>query len=76
MCGILLVKSKTKISLDQHLRAFRMLQSRGPDFSKFQFKNNIFIGQTVLHITGTDEFYNTEHTNFLAYNGKFTIINN
>jgi len=70
MCGILLVKSKTKISLDQHLQAFRMLQSRGPDFSKFQFKNDIFIGQTVLHITGTDAFYNTEHTNFLAYNGE------
>ena len=70
MCGILLVKSKTEIALDKHLSAFKILQSRGPDFNRFQYKNNIFIGQTVLHITGTDEFYNNTHNNFLAYNGE------
>jgi asparagine synthetase B (glutamine-hydrolysing) len=70
MCGILLVKSQTEISLDKHLSAFRILQSRGPDFDRFQYENNIFIGQTVLHITGTDEYYNHSHDNFLAYNGE------
>jgi len=65
-----MVKSKSDIALDKHLSAFRILQSRGPDFNRFQYKNNIFIGQTVLHITGTDEFYNTTHNNFLAYNGE------
>ena len=70
MCGILLVKSCSEISLDKHLSAFRILQSRGPDFNRFQYKNNIFIGQTVLHITGTDEYYNNPPDNFLAYNGE------
>jgi asparagine synthetase B (glutamine-hydrolysing) len=70
MCGILLVKSQREISLDKHLSAFRILQSRGPDFNRFQYKNNIFIGQTVLHITGTDEYYNNPPDNFLAYNGE------
>ena len=70
MCGILLVKSQTKISLDKHLSAFKILQSRGPDFNRFQYENNIFIGQTVLHITGTDEYYNNPPDNFLAYNGE------
>lgn len=70
MCGILLVKSKSTISLEQHLSAFVKLQSRGPDFCRYDNKNNIFIGQAVLHITGTAEYYNTVHTNFLAYNGE------
>ena len=70
MCGILLVKSCSEISLDKHLSAFQILQSRGPDFNRFQYKNNIFIGQTVLHITGTDEYYNNPPDNFLAYNGE------
>jgi len=70
MCGILLVKSQTEIPLDKHLSAFRILQSRGPDFNRFQYKNNIFIGQTVLHITGTNEYYNKPPDNFLAYNGE------
>jgi len=70
MCGILLVKSQHEILLDKHLAAFRILQSRGPDFNRCQYKNNIFIGQTVLHITGTDEYYHSSTNNFLAYNGE------
>jgi len=70
MCGILLVKSKDTISLSKHLSAFKKLESRGPDFSRYQYKNNIFIGQTVLHITGNNEYYKQEHKNFLAYNGE------
>ena len=70
MCGILLVKSKQEIPLEQHLTALHKLESRGPDFSRYQYKNNIFIAQVVLHITGTDDYYNQEHNNFLAYNGE------
>jgi asparagine synthetase B (glutamine-hydrolysing) len=70
MCGILLVKSKDSIPLSKHLSAFRKLESRGPDFSRYQHRNNIFIGQSVLHITGDVDYYNQQHTNFLAYNGE------
>ena len=70
MCGILLVKSKDSIPLSKHLSAFRKLESRGPDFSRYQHINNIFIGQSVLHITGSSDYYNQKHTNFLAYNGE------
>ena len=70
MCGILLVKSAHTIPLERHLAALRKLESRGPDFSRYQYKNNIFIAQAVLHITGTDDYYNQQHTNFLAYNGE------
>ena len=70
MCGILLVKSKQEIPLERHLTALHKLESRGPDFSRYQYKNNIFIAQVVLHITGTDDYYNQEHDNFLAYNGE------
>jgi asparagine synthase (glutamine-hydrolysing) len=70
MCGILMVRSRDTIPLEKHLSALKQLQSRGPDFETYQYKNNIFIGQTVLHITGTQEFYHTPHENFLAYNGE------
>jgi asparagine synthase (glutamine-hydrolysing) len=70
MCGILLVKSRSAIPLEKHLQAFVKLQSRGPDFCRYQYENNIFIGQAVLHITGSAEYYHTIHKNFLAYNGE------
>jgi asparagine synthase (glutamine-hydrolysing) len=70
MCGILLVKSLDSIPLQKHLAAFALLNSRGPDFSRYRYDNNIFIGQTVLHITGTTDYYHQDHINFLAYNGE------
>lgn len=70
MCGILLVKSKDSIPLEKHLDAFKILKSRGPDFSRYRYENNIFVGQTVLHITGDRTYYETDHKNFLAYNGE------
>ena len=70
MCGILLVKSKQDLPLEQHLRALSILKSRGPDHIRYQYENGIFIAQAVLHITGTDDYYKHEHTNFLAYNGE------
>ena len=70
MCGILLVKSKHELPLELHLKALAVFQSRGPDRTRYQYKNNIFIAQVVLHITGTDDYYNADHENFLAYNGE------
>jgi len=70
MCGILLVKSRHDIPVDQHLEAVEVLKSRGPDRTRYQYQNNIFIAQVVLHITGTDDYYNRDHENFLAYNGE------
>ena len=70
MCGILLVKSVNSVPLEKHLSAFALLNNRGPDFSRYRYNNNIFIGQTVLHITGTTDYYDHDHDNFLAYNGE------
>lgn len=70
MCGILLVKSTHTIPLYKHLSAFARLQRRGPDFCRYDFDNDIFIGQAVLHITGSDDYYHTVHRNFLSYNGE------
>jgi asparagine synthase (glutamine-hydrolysing) len=70
MCGILLVKSSDSVPLQKHLAAFALLNSRGPDFSRYRYRNNIFIGQTVLHITGNTDYYHHDHDNFLAYNGE------
>ena len=57
MCGILFVKSRQPLGLDLHLQAVDKIHTRGPDFTHYQYHNNIFIAQTVLHITGEDEFY-------------------
>lgn len=70
MCGILLVQSKHTIDINQHLAALSILESRGPDYTRYEYCNNIFIAQTVLHITGTDDFYNEQRSDFLAYNGE------
>lgn len=70
MCGILLVHSKQSISLQKHLKALSKLSRRGPDFSRYRQVNNIFVGQTVLHITGTRDYYTEQQPNFLAYNGE------
>lgn len=70
MCGILLVQSKDTIDINKHLAALNILGSRGPDYTRYEYRNNIFIAQAVLHITGTDDFYNTPRSDFLAYNGE------
>ena len=70
MCGILLVKSKEYIQPYKHLCALDVLKDRGPDFSRYRYVNNIFIAQTVLHITGTDTYYKRPNDDFLAYNGE------
>jgi len=70
MCGILLVKSSQDLPLELHLKALDILKSRGPDRTRYQYRNGIFIAQVVLHITGTNDYYNQSHENFLAYNGE------
>jgi len=70
MCGILLVRSKEHIPVQKHLSALSKLGPRGPDFSRYRYANNIFVGQTVLHITGNRDYYNAEQKNFLSYNGE------
>ena len=70
MCGILLVKSQSTIPLDKHLSVVRLLHRRGPDLTKYHYSNNIFVAQTVLHVTGTDSFYHNTSKDFFAYNGE------
>jgi len=70
MCGILLVKSRDTIPLDKHLSAVQLLQPRGPDLTRYQYCNNTFVAQTVLHVTGTDSFYHQSTQDFFAYNGE------
>lgn len=70
MCGILAVKG-SGIPLSVHLRALARLERRGPDFTKYRYENNIFIAQTVLHITGSDACYhNSTSDNFVSFNGE------
>lgn len=70
MCGILLVKSTYSIDINQHERALELLKNRGPDLVKWRYKNNIFIGQTVLHVTGSIDVYNESSDDFFAFNGE------
>lgn len=70
MCGILMVKSRNKIELSQHLAALDTLRARGPDFEIYCHNNNVFVAQTVLHITGSDDFYHTPRDDFFAFNGE------
>lgn len=70
MCGILLVQSREPIPLDKHLSALKLIEPRGPDFSRYEFYGTVFVAQTVLHITGDTSYYDQKHDNFLAYNGE------
>lgn len=70
MCGILCVQSVDPIPLEQHLSAMLLLNDRGPDHLTYQYQPNRFIAQTVLHFTGTADFYHETHDNFLAFNGE------
>jgi asparagine synthetase B (glutamine-hydrolysing) len=70
MCGILAVHSREPIPLEKHLTALECLESRGPDFNRYKYYGNVFVAQTVLHITGNTNYYDSDHSNFLAYNGE------
>lgn len=70
MCGVLLVCSSHEIDMTRHQRAMDLLRNRGPDFMRWQQRNNIFIAQSVLRITGSDNYYEQDHEDFLSYNGE------
>lgn len=70
MCGILLVKSSEPIDDSVHLQALELLEPRGPDFVTWRSGRGIFIGQTVLHLTGSDSVYKEETADFVAFNGE------
>ena len=70
MCGVLYVRSTSAIPLERHLAAVKTLEPRGPDFTRYQHRGNVFVAQTVLRITGTGEYYQKTHDDFLSYNGE------
>lgn len=70
MCGVLLVQSNSNIPLEVHLEAVKLIERRGPDRLHYQYRNGIFIAQTVLEITGDPAWYSYPRTDFLAYNGE------
>lgn len=67
MCGILMVRSSRTLD---HTLALKILQRRGPDFTVTKQIGNTFIAQTVLHITGSNEFYHAHRADGFAYNGE------
>lgn len=67
MCGILIVKSPSQLN---HLPALEVLKKRGPDYTITQQIGDVFIAQTVLHITGTPKFYFQKRDDGFAYNGE------
>lgn len=70
MCGVLYVRSSGPIALERHLQAVQTLEPRGPDFVRYKQQGNTFIAQTVLRITGTDDYYKKSYDDFLSYNGE------
>jgi asparagine synthetase B (glutamine-hydrolysing) len=72
MCGILLVQSKDTLDINQHLAALKVLESRGPDYTRYEYRNNIFIAQAVLHITGPENFTTKNGKTFWPTMARFT----
>ena len=70
MCGILAVKSRIPLPASQHQAALNILKQRGPDFVVQKQVGTVFIAQTVLHITGTANFYSRDIPDGFAYNGE------
>lgn len=71
MCGILLVHSQSHMPLQRHEPALEILRRRGPDLVKYQWvSESTFVAQTVLHITGTNDFYYQNRPDAFAYNGE------
>lgn len=67
MCGILIVKSEQKLD---HVPALDILRRRGPDYINTKQIGDVFIAQSVLHITGTPDFYFQDRLDGFAYNGE------
>lgn len=57
--------------LQMHEPALKILQRRGPDLLKYKWvSESTFVAQTVLHITGTSDFYHEQRPDAFAYNGE------
>jgi asparagine synthetase B (glutamine-hydrolysing) len=57
--------------LEYHQAALDQLAHRGPDFIKHCWVNETtFIAQSVLHVTGLDNFYYKSRLDAFAYNGE------
>ena len=76
MCGIIVIISKkSKLEKKKCFQALDDLKKRGPDNTLFNFFDNgkIFVGNTVLSITGTQKkntnLYNN-NKNYIAFNGE------
>lgn len=67
MCGILLVHSA--LTLD-HTPALELLKQRGPDMMVTKQVGKTFVAQSVLHVTGSAEFYHQSRDYAFAYNGE------
>ena len=77
MCGIFVVipKQKKKINIQKCQNALKELDKRGPDWSLYQVKDNIFFGQTVLSMTGKSKknlknHYSQKKNFFILFNGE------
>lgn len=70
MCGILYVKSVHDIPRHRHDRAIEQLKNRGKDFTFTYQDNHCFAAHSVLHITGSDQYYQQAANSFFAYNGE------
>ena len=68
MCGIVLVQGQ--INPDRLQAALQILQRRGPDFTVTHQRGPHWLAQTVLHITGSDDFYHSEHQDAFVFNGE------
>lgn len=67
MCGVLLVRSSHQLN---HEPALNVLKRRGPDYIVSKQIGNTFVAQSVLHITGKDDFYKESKPDAFAYNGE------
>lgn len=70
MCGILAVFSQAPLAADRHQAALKLLQRRGPDFTVQKQIGSVVVAQTVLHITGSADFYHRPIIDGFAYNGE------
>lgn len=68
MCGIVLVQGPVDASRVH--AGLELLQRRGPDFTVTHQCGPYWLAQSVLHITGSDEFYHSEHPDAFVFNGE------
>ena len=86
MCGIFcVVKKKGKIDLNKCRKTLLKLNHRGPDWNFYKtFDDKIFMGQTVLSMTGSEKknlnnHFSKSKNSFLLFNGEiynYKLINN